>query len=76
MKFKSALRKVTDCDPSSCDEHTILNLAYAILDGKTGRMEYKFRTYDATTNCDLAELIKCLVSVVEKVPRQRSLRWP
>jgi hypothetical protein len=30
-----------------------LNLAYAIFDGKTDRMEYKFRTYDATTNWDL-----------------------
>jgi hypothetical protein len=53
MKFKNALRKVTDCDPPGCDEHSIMNMAYAIFDGKTDRMQGKFRTYNATINWDL-----------------------
>jgi hypothetical protein len=53
MKFKKALKKVTDCDPTGCDEEAILNMAYAIFVGKTDRMDYKFRTSGATINWDL-----------------------
>jgi hypothetical protein len=53
MNFKNALRKVTDCGPTGCDEQAIMNMAYAIFDGKTDRMDYKFRRYDATTYWDL-----------------------
>jgi hypothetical protein len=34
MKFNNALKKVTDCDPTGCDEQAILNMAFAILMGK------------------------------------------
>jgi hypothetical protein len=44
---------VTDCDPTGCDEEAILNMAYAVFDGKPDRMDYKFRTYDATINWEL-----------------------
>jgi hypothetical protein len=53
MKFKKAMRKVTDCDPTGCDEAAIMNMAYALYNEKTDRMDYKFRTYDASINWDL-----------------------
>jgi hypothetical protein len=39
MKFKKALRKVTDCDPTGCDEQAIMNMAYAIFEWSHIRME-------------------------------------
>jgi hypothetical protein len=35
MKFKKAMRKVTDCDPTGCDEAAIMNMACALYNEKT-----------------------------------------